>query len=168
MGFELYWQEVPVGEEPLCHAPERGCFELVEDEMATTIRAMSRLDMIDHSARPLVSADAFGVCEQLDFHDADGTPIEYPVDTPEGIYQRAIVAVQRGDTGGRIPVWKLESNGAWLITEQEIRRALDAYESALRTDGGAASQWQRDEPVWWEEWVAFLRAATKRGGVEVY
>lgn len=169
MGFELYWQDVPVGEEPLGHAPERGCFELVEWDMERTLRAMSHFGMLDHSARPVVSAAAFGVAEQIEFHDNDGTPIEYPLDTPEGLYQRAVVAVQRGDTGGLIPAWKLASNGAWLVSEQEISRSLDAYEHALRTNRMSPPPFDSfEQPSWWDEWVAFLRAAVSRGGVEVY
>jgi len=176
MGYELYWPDVPVGEEPLCHSPARGCFELPEQDTIDTRCAMDDYGMLDlASDPPTVPAEQFGVSPQLEFYDEDCERIEYSIDTPEGLYQRAIVAVQRGDTGGRIPAWKLSSNGAWLVTPEEIGRSLAVYDDRVRgckVVPASVEILEDDDSsttlVWWAEWIEFLREAINRGGVEVY
>lgn len=171
MGFELYWQDVPVGLEPLAHAPEHGCFELPEADMVETIRAMERCGMLDGTALPpFVACESFGLSTDPEFYDEDDKRIEYPLDTPEGLYQRAIIAVQRGDTGGRIPVWKLATNDAWLITREEIERSLQEHDSHFTTGAQIplADEPSTTRPGWWDEWIDFLRAAVNHGGIEVY
>jgi hypothetical protein len=171
MGYELYWRDVPVGKEPLGHAPERGCFELVEWDMTATCTAMDEFGMLEPaSAPPTIKPESFGLSNEPEFYTEDGDRIEYPIDTAEGLYQRAIIAIQRGDTGARIPTWKLASNGAWLVTPEEIERSLQAYTAIVAGDHDAAASCAPPVPslTWWDEWIDFLRAAVDHGGIEVY
>lgn len=169
MGYELYWAGVPVGQEPLCHSPEHGCFELVEWDMAATCHAMDQLGMLDPSQMPTIGPELFGLTSEPEFYEESGARIEYHLDTPEGLDQRALIARQRGDTGGRIPLWKLASNDAWLVTSQEIERSLQAYARAIgHPDAGSARERAIANLPWWSDWITFLRDAIEHDGVEVY
>jgi hypothetical protein len=170
MGYELYWRDVPVGEEPLGHAPENGCFELACSEMAAARRVMEELGMVDPaSAPPTIDPESFGLSTDPEFYTEDGDRIEYPIDSAAGLYQRAIIAIQRGDTGDRIPAWKLASNEAWLVTPEEIERSLQAHTASVADSDEAATGATRvPTPPWWDEWIEFLRAAVEHGGIEVY
>lgn len=62
-----------------------------------------------------------------------------------------------------IPVWKLGSNDAWLVTPEEIHAALGkAPESVTALEDG-----EQVTVAWWPKWLRFLREAAGHGGFRV-
>ncbi|MGH3647629.1 MAG: hypothetical protein ACRDTM_10720 [Micromonosporaceae bacterium] len=69
--------------------------------------------------------------------------------------------------GDVIPSHKFSTNDGWIVTPDEIKAALSAYEAA---GAGAAERLlsTRDELNYWDNWIAYLRRAIDHEGFEVH
>jgi hypothetical protein len=172
MGYDMYWKE-PATEDERREADrdELEYFRMNIWMMGEARQAMFERSMLNvHPPYPpFPGCGEFGLEERPAFWDEDGEPIKYPLDTAEGMYQRACECVHSGDSGGSIPVYKLMSNDGWRITPEEIERSLAEYTAApppcitLRFEDSTTSELE-----WWGEWIDWLRGAAHHGGFEVY
>ncbi|MBD3004755.1 hypothetical protein [Streptomyces sp. 5-10] len=80
----------------------------------------------------------------------------------EFLQAREAVRTQEA-THGPIPVYKFDSDYAWLITPREIRCALKRYDKASEANLKAA----REEIPFWDDWITFLRRVPERGGMRL-
>lgn len=118
--------------------------------------------------------------QRQDWFEAANEHHEYDEVLPDGIpddilaesraYIAASMSARRYHPGGGnvIPSHKFESNDGWIVTPDEIRAALAAYEaeqnrnetlSELASAGSA-----RD---YWDSWIDYLRRAVDFGGFAV-
>jgi hypothetical protein len=108
------------------------------------------------------TTEDFGIEEYPDSDD------DFPPDSPEARFLAAHKEVIEGDAGSLIPAYKLGSNDNWLVTPEEIRRSLAAFE-----ENGSVRE------VWWddskeqhsftnpaERFVASIATAAVAAGVE--
>lgn len=175
MGFDMYWHTPPSDEE-LATNPDAGHFRLNIFAMGDTLEAMYAVGMLDTDAvsAPFPTAEAFGLSERPRLHDDEGDRIEHPINTPEGMYQRALVAVISGDSGRRIPVYKLQSNDGWRVTPEEIERSLAIYDELYpdRNEQPKTLEVELHGQTvlldWWGEWVEWLRTSREHDGFGVY
>jgi len=95
---------------------------------------MHNLDMLDgpgeppydlvelrHLARGWLLPALFGVADDARLFDEFDEWIEYPIDTAEGRYQRAVMTLEYGDIGGAIPVYKFAGYPEQLIVPTSFR-----------------------------------------------
>lgn len=66
-----------------------------------------------------------------------------------------------------IPLHKFSSNDGWYVTAEEIRAALDAYESRCSEDLSDATV-ELIETDYWGEFIAWLRLAAEHDGFRVH
>ena len=116
--------------------------------------AMADLGMAYDSRCPVASVD----WDTLPDSDAD-----YEV------YQMALdrLTSQHGESSNpTIPLHKFGSNDGWVVTPDEIRAALEAW------DGDSADlSAETDELIqtdYWNKWIAYLRLAADHEGFRVY
>lgn len=65
-----------------------------------------------------------------------------------------------------IPSYKLCSNDQWLVTPNEIRAALAAYElNGPADDERFEDEYEREE---WDEWLHFMKVSAEHGGFRVH
>ncbi|MGH3648049.1 MAG: hypothetical protein ACRDTM_12845 [Micromonosporaceae bacterium] len=79
--------------------------------------------------------------------------------------RRHLRAHPRG--GHAIPGHKFFTNDGWIVTPDEIKAALSAYEAA---GAGAAERLlsTQNELNYWDRWIAYLRRAVDHEGFEVH
>ena len=71
-----------------------------------------------------------------------------------------------------IPTHKFGSNDGWIVTPEEIRAALDAYEK-FQNDPGRDLSALSEQTVqiiatgYWGQWIAYLQRAAEHGGFAV-
>lgn len=65
-----------------------------------------------------------------------------------------------------IPLHKFSSNDGWYVTPEEIRAALDAYDSRCSEDLSEATL-DLIETDYWGDWIAWLRLAAEHDGFRV-
>ncbi|MEU4898581.1 hypothetical protein AB0B12_39360 [Streptomyces sp. NPDC044780] len=61
---------------------------------------------------------------------------------------------------------KLMSNSGWIVTAEEIRAALAAYEGSRGKDPAFLSQLV-EEASWWPQWIEYLATAASHEGFRV-
>ena len=143
------------------HKTQRSYFRLNIWGMGAARELMYDAGMLDTETveRTWPDSDTFGITDAM-WDDWDGEPDE---NTPAELltYHKACQAVtdaQREKPTG-IPLHKLNSNDGWLVTPDEIAAALERY---VLGDGVTANA-----PVWWADWIAWLRYAQEHGGFRV-
>lgn len=93
-------------------------------------------------------------------HRAFGLPDCYDESRPEYARYEAVCEVVRRSGYERlgIPSYKFTGSDGWPIDPGEIRSAFAVWEERVSPDLGVDG---------WQEWFAWLRRATKHGGVRV-
>jgi len=117
-----------------------------------------------------------------DFKVSQEELLQWPEDDEEAspeftAWREATEAIKGQDHGGVIAGYKLCSNDGWIVTPNEIGRALLQYELWKQQNGGeplltAESDMEEDEhgnkESYWQKWIEYLKAACDHGGVEVW
>ncbi|WP_413804301.1 hypothetical protein [Streptomyces sp. OE57] len=129
---------------------------------------MHHFGMLSETTAPpeAPSLEAYGISPD-EYHESLGTSGELP--EPIGRFQEAMNAylawVPAPENG--VAVHKLMSNSGWIVTPEEIRAALAAYEANRGKDPAFLSQLV-EEASWWPQWVGYLTAAANHEGFRVY
>ncbi|MBO1332547.1 hypothetical protein [Streptomyces sp. VRA16 Mangrove soil] len=139
--------------------------------MGTARQLMGALDMMtDAPMPPWPALETYDLTEYPDAPEHHPTgPERDAAHTRLTDQERAFLDTERAtrdhdpQTPG-IPAYKLTSNDGWLVSEREIKTALDAWD---KTDPADQKQVRCEFP-WWDEWLEFLRYNSKRGGFRVY
>jgi hypothetical protein len=176
MGYDMQWSEPATEEERARLGEDAHYFRLNIWGMAEAQQAMCELGMIAPIPFPAIPRLAdFGLEEAPAWYDKDDQPIDYPIDTPQGRYQRACLTATDGDTGGLIPVYKLTFNSGWRVAPEEISRSLAVYESRCAAGENPPRTYRLTQDTgevvelsWWGEWIDWLRGAAQHGGFNVY
>ncbi|MGF1426311.1 hypothetical protein [Kitasatospora sp. LaBMicrA B282] len=126
--------------------------------------AMAALRMTVPVAEPRwPRATDFGL-RALDIAHLDESDPDLPQAVREFFAADSRVREWSPESPAGIPSYKIGgTNDNWLVTPEEVRRALAAYDSA--------DQLAREEAVGgvpgWEGWISFLRTAAEHGGFRV-
>jgi hypothetical protein len=138
------WETAPTKEELRELGIQPNEFRFSEVSWSYVVSAMLNRDMLDdpydlpydpmelrNLARGWLLPKLFGVPSDARLFDEFDNWIEYeyPIDTPEGRFQRAVMPLDNGDLGGAIPVYKFAGYPDLLIVPEEIGRALTAVSS---------------------------------------
>lgn len=98
-------------------------------------------------------------------------------EVPDDILEMAREYVARADAcrrhhpdgGDTIPAHKFGSNDGWIVTPEEIKSALAAYEAREdRERLVAARLGSPDRKAYWDRWIAYLRLAVNHDGFKVW
>ncbi|GGO58779.1 hypothetical protein [Streptomyces lasiicapitis] len=139
--------------------------------MGTARQIMGALDMLTDVPFPdWPTLEAYGLTDHPDEPDyytegPERDAAQARLTDQERAYLDAVRAVRDRDaeTPG-IPAYKLTSNDGWLVTEREVKAALDVWEKADLKD---QNETQAEFP-WWGEWLDFLKYNAERGGFRVH
>jgi hypothetical protein len=157
MGFDLYWADYAAAPDD-APRPEGAYFRLTNTGMAVVGEEMDAQGMLYHTQFP-------------DFPSWED--YEIPLDK-EGEFDESsqafrdyraaceLVAAAEDPTRRGIPSYKFSTCDDWLVTPNEIESALAVASlepRVLRSE---------DDSQLWNDWLAFLRAAKRRGGVRVW
>ena len=136
-----------------------GEFRLNTSGMSVYLGAMFELGMMHHSNAPKI--------------DWDQLPHDYETREEEAAYYEVSdrLTGQHGDNRRpTIPSHKFSSNDGWFITPEEIRAALEAWESfeAGTPNGFSADTLEVVQTDYWGKWIDYLRLATDHDGFRVH
>jgi hypothetical protein len=85
--------------------------------------------------------------------------------------RRPLLTFHAANEPDTIPIHKLCPNDGWIVTPDEIRAALAAWDArAAGASTPALDEHTRDTigGEYWSEWIAWLRLATDHDGFEVW
>jgi hypothetical protein len=182
MGFDMYWND-PATDAEIAGSPDGRpeYFRLTVFGMAKAVGLMSMLSMADSTVleKRLPTAADFDLDYVPQRFDEKGNRIDYAPDSTEERFLSAVERERDGDSGCRIPFYKLRTNDGWLVTPAEIERSLARYEECFAhfaklpsdlpwvviEDGVWTGELETVE--WWGEWIEYLRAAAGHGGFRV-
>jgi hypothetical protein len=169
MGIEMYW-ETPATHEELSADEDAGHFRLSSWGLLrglTLMRMLGMVDLGDEVETYLQAPRRISWDEALEIRQAN------MMNRPLELDEHSSGQDGDSDSGGVIPLYKLDSNRL-LITSEEIERALASYDAKFpdrehqprelpvpRENGDA------DVVDWWGDWIDWLRQAERRGGFRV-
>lgn len=133
-------------------------FRLNIGGMSRYAGAMLDLGMAHDSTSP-VTGDDWGSLPEWDGEDEGETAYNEAVDKLTG---------QHGTSEDpTIPLHKFGSNDGWLVTPDEIKAALDAWEHRANT-GVSTETWSLIQTEYWGEWITWLELAAEHDGFRVH
>ncbi|TXH53635.1 MAG: hypothetical protein E6Q97_12780 [Desulfurellales bacterium] len=101
------------------------------------------------------------------YYPEDGEVAEPPPNV--AAYFDALKAVKcyhpEGTTG--VPTFKLCSNDGWVVTSDECRQAVDAWNASGAGIPTRIEDGKEVEVTWWPEWVDYMSRAADHGGFYV-
>jgi len=192
MGYDLYWVK-PGGEEAATSpqmtfedgdsgdaergdTADPGYFRLNIWAMTETLTVMFSAGMITEFRWPrFPKPAAFGLADEPEHYDSNGDEVIYAPGSPEARYVSSYNEVFRRDSGTTIPGFKLGTNDGWLVTPDEIRKSLIAYDRWCGDNGISSGTALLSEDAgdlvelqWWDDWIEWLKKAADHGGFYVY
>lgn len=140
-------------------------------------RLMSEFGMVQATAEPRPSwpaPDDFGITDSSELDEMrarfyNGKDAYVPDNYRS--YFAAQDAVRSWTPSGvllGIQLEKLCSNDGWLVTPEECRAAVKAYEQNYKPDAGLSRTLSDEEAGWWPSWIEWLRLAADNGGFRVH